>query len=480
MAGLDVADPRYSGYYGQIVSAAPGFAQVLRPPASVFYQQVPANLVAAYAAPGAPQQRPNDGLCFFCKAPGCFIGTCPTSKAYIQAGRITIVDEWHRYADGTRIRGNPNGLKAEVDARYGGPLPAVLAVAQTYHLHVAPDVQSLAVIVDREGEDEAGAVSRSMDGDEKDEVIRRLIAAAVTRGAKERDEAAARVEIVAVPEEKAVSETPHAKDAQRTGAYYNQSKAATTILDAARSIHARVLETIVPVPYGELLAISPDLRKQAVEHSRVNRVPNDPKMALTSFLSSLSPDTDVPVQHSTLLRECVVVVNGKQEELGLLDDGSEIVVIRDDLFRELNLLVNKRYALNMQTVSDVVSLLPGCVERLLLVVGRVRTWARAYVVPNAPYRVLLGRPWQNQVLLAKEETADGEATPVASLVTLTREFVTKDWPVQVRRHAYEMEGVELPQNESDENFVGTWDDLLMFEDSDTGTRVSSDQFLACL
>ncbi|KAG2738246.1 hypothetical protein P692DRAFT_20759185, partial [Suillus brevipes Sb2] len=37
----------------------------------------------------------------------------------------------------------------------------------------------------------------------------------------------------------------------------------------------------------------------------------------------------------------------------------------------------------------------------------IKTWAHAYVVPDAPYRLLLGRPWQRLVRLSKAEDSDG-------------------------------------------------------------------------
>ncbi|KAJ7149855.1 hypothetical protein C8R43DRAFT_1128336 [Mycena crocata] len=140
MAGLNVQDPRYVNHYARIIVAVPALAQIIRPPAPVLFQETDTNTRAAYGggepqrlsfqthqisqtqAGCPPRQLPNDGRCYFCKTPHCSIGRCPQSRAYIEAGRITIVDGWHRYGDGSRIRTNSSGIKAEVDAHYGGPL----------------------------------------------------------------------------------------------------------------------------------------------------------------------------------------------------------------------------------------------------------------------------------------------------------------------------------------------------------------------
>lgn len=49
----------------------------------------------------------------------------------------------------------------------------------------------------------------------------------------------------------------------------------------------------------------------------------------------------------------------------------------------------------------------GCMEMLEIDIDSVKTWAHAYVVSDAPYQLLLGRPWQCLVRLSKEETNDG-------------------------------------------------------------------------
>ena len=48
----------------------------------------------------------------------------------------------------------------------------------------------------------------------------------------------------------------------------------------------------------------------------------------------------------------------------------------------------------------------GCVEMLEIDIAGIKTWAHAYVVPDAPYQLLLGQPWQRLVKLSKEETND--------------------------------------------------------------------------
>jgi len=93
--------------------------------------------------------------------------------------------------------------------------------------------------------------------------------------------------------------------------------------------------------------------------------------------------------------------------LGLLDEGSEIVIVQKDLCDELGLEVNRKRRMTMQTANRGKEELQGCVEYLELQVGGIKTYAYAFVVQLAPYQLLLGRSWQKGMKLGKIEQADG-------------------------------------------------------------------------
>ena len=111
----------------------------------------------------------------------------------------------------------------------------------------------------------------------------------------------------------------------------------------------------------------------------------------------------IPVEFVISLQEIEVVVMGRQRELGLLDKGSEIVIVREDLCDELGLEVNRKKRIMMQTANSEKKELQGYVEYLELEVEGVRTYAHAFVMQLAPYQLLLGRSWQKGVKLEKIE-----------------------------------------------------------------------------
>ncbi|KAG2046146.1 hypothetical protein BDR06DRAFT_863405, partial [Suillus hirtellus] len=106
------------------------------------------------------------------------------------------------------------------------------------------------------------------------------------------------------------------------------------------------------------------------------------------------------------LRELCVTLNRVHPELGLLDEGSEIVIIREDIWKKTNTPRNQGIHMRMQTANRGVQEMGGCVEMLEIDVDGIKTWAHAYVVLDAPYRLLLGRLWQRLVCLSKNETRD--------------------------------------------------------------------------
>ena len=101
------------------------------------------------------------------------------------------------------------------------------------------------------------------------------------------------------------------------------------------------------------------------------------------------------------------MVMGRYYELGLLDEGSEIVIVREDLYKELGLKVNKKRRMTMQTANRGKEEMQGYVEYLELEVRGVKIYAHAFVMQSALYWLLLGRPWQKGMKLGKIEQADG-------------------------------------------------------------------------
>lgn len=181
-------------------------------------------------------------------------------------------------------------------------------------------------------------------------------------------------------------------------AYHFESKISDP--QAANQIFQHVLEVEVPnIKVKDLLSLSGDLRKIMVENTYTHKSP------VVNAAVVAAPD--MSLEFATPLQEVKVELMGEKQEAGLLDEGSEIVVIRKDLYEELGLEVNWGQRMVMQTANRGKEDLEGCVEYLEVDVGGIKTYTHAFVVQTAPYRLLLGRPWQKGVRLGKVDNGDG-------------------------------------------------------------------------
>ncbi|KAG2066410.1 hypothetical protein BDR04DRAFT_990660, partial [Suillus decipiens] len=106
------------------------------------------------------------------------------------------------------------------------------------------------------------------------------------------------------------------------------------------------------------------------------------------------------------LRKLKVMLNGIHGEMALLDEGSELVVIQEDVWKKTRAPINKNICMRMQTANRGSQDMSGCLEMLKIDINGIKTWAHAYVIADAPYCLLLGRPWQKLVQLSKSETAE--------------------------------------------------------------------------
>jgi len=172
-------------------------------------------------------------------------------------------------------------------------------------------------------------------------------------------------------------------------------------LEAPQKLLQYILDAeVLNVRVQNLLAISGNLRREMVDQTCTQNKPPTVGVALVTLLER-------PVEFAIPFREVEVVVIGQRHELGLLDEGSEIVIVQKDLCDELGLKVNRKQRLTMQTANGGKEEIQDCVEYLELKVGEVKTYAHAFVVQSALYWLLLERPWQKGVKLGKIEQENG-------------------------------------------------------------------------
>ncbi|KAI0277654.1 hypothetical protein BC826DRAFT_875443, partial [Russula brevipes] len=100
-------------------------------------------------------------------------------------------------------------------------------------------------------------------------------------------------------------------------------------------------------------------------------------------------------RYSLPLQEIDVRIDNRVTVPGVIDPGSQIVAIRQDLAIEVNAQINPKVKYKMEGANGSTSWTLGCAEYLPITIGDISFRIHAHVVQDAPYRLLLGRPFQH-------------------------------------------------------------------------------------
>ncbi len=119
------------------------------------------------------------------------------------------------------------------------------------------------------------------------------------------------------------------------------------------------------------------------------------------------PTTSRAADFTLALQEVNVEINGKTISASILNQGSQIIAMHADLAHEVGTLINPRRRLEMEGANSSTSWTLGCAENLSMRIGDVSFHVHAYVVENAPFRLLLGRPFHSLLLTKLEDNLDG-------------------------------------------------------------------------
>ena len=159
---------------------------------------------------------------------------------------------------------------------------------------------------------------------------------------------------------------------------------------------------------GELLAVSPDLWKLFVDSCKVNRIPvysataEVPSTPVTaaSLVAQVAPLYTAP------LMELDMELAGEHHEVALYDMGAELVCISAAAAKELHLPFNSDLKLSMQDANGGTKTTFGVVENLDVQINGISFRVHAWIIENAPYCLLLGRPFQLAAHADTEEAGE--------------------------------------------------------------------------
>jgi len=168
---------------------------------------------------------------------------------------------------------------------------------------------------------------------------------------------------------------------------------------------------------AHILAASPTICKELAEKLKVRRVETnlyEQSSDNTRGLDAAFPLTPPPLTanlepvHSLPLLEIEVLVGNLSTEHRILDPGSQIVVIRRDLAKEVGTCINMQHHIKMEAANGGTNWTVGCAEYLTMQVGGVPFKIHAHVVEDAPFKLLLGRPFGHAVSSIIENLPNGD------------------------------------------------------------------------
>lgn len=178
-------------------------------------------------------------------------------------------------------------------------------------------------------------------------------------------------------------------------------------------VASRALDTKVTISTRELLAVSPDVRRHVKDIVTTKKISanlvevldsdnSSPSLSGVSFPVPQSPAVYVDLVKynngfaaATALPLRVIYPNfghGVEPEC-ILDGGAQVVVMRRDIWERLRVPISQSMAMSMEAANATMTTTRGLVENHPVQLGPITIRLQIQVVDEAPFEVLLGRPF---------------------------------------------------------------------------------------
>lgn len=188
-----------------------------------------------------------------------------------------------------------------------------------------------------------------------------------------------------------------------------------------REIVDRALDATITLSTRELLASSPEARKHFKEIVGNKKVaftvaePDSLDTYLTTFSGNHSLDVDLhkydenaAAAHSLLLRVIHPTFAPGFNPECILDGGAQAVIIRRDVWERLQTPVATDRRMKMESANSGTTLTVGVVENHPVRLGPITIYLQLQVVDDAPFQVLLGRPFFDVVSCSEVSEQGGK------------------------------------------------------------------------
>ena len=421
MSKMKISDPAYSLLYYQAIKLDGEAAKCLQSPArggtappaptpSGPRNPPPSNFGNRMDRPPRNfQDRGFSSGCYGCGENGHVMSVCPKIQTYIDKRKV-VRDSFGRFStiSGKPIhRGNAPHWIAAFEAL---PLESLfIEVNNDYS-----DEETVNVLASQYGTRSKGPpppADAAPDNSQKTRAPRRItkpveptpVDAIPSRFDPTREDAI--MEDLTAPANKA----PPPQAANRRTAEYQPPRAFNRTLPRQSEISRqvppmtlinKVLNTPMTVSVGEMIGSSKEIAAQLQNLLRYRQNQSDENAPRVEVRSNLVEKLQHPLIR--LPMSC----HGVPGDF-ILDSGSEINIISEDMWKQLKIPINRRKRASIRDANDGRGDLEGSIKNLTLSCGHVDTFGDFYVSKTAPFDGLLGRPWHSQNQITVSDRTDG-------------------------------------------------------------------------
>ena len=120
-------------------------------------------------------------------------------------------------------------------------------------------------------------------------------------------------------------------------------------------------------------------------------------------------DNIIVADHSVNLRVLDLTLDDKVQVEAILDEGSQIVGLRKDIWEKLGVPVRSDHKMNMISANALSNQTIGLIHDLKVTIGAYNFYLQVQVVENASYEMLLGRPFLTLTEANTQHYANGDS-----------------------------------------------------------------------
>lgn len=401
-----------------------------------------------------PQYPSNFGACNFCGASGHFIRECPRADEYISqgkcsresSGRIIMpngwgvspllpgrnimerIDSWHRENKPPPPKDGPPHMATSL----------WYTSAYTYNAepsYIYPDETTSTIeevtdagVYAQVAKTRSGAIAQTV---EKKKVTKPAAPEKALPPPPKVVLPARTVPAPAPPRPLKPTGPNPPQDMQKEGPSFKYISQAENP-ELVKGVIERSLDTTVPITQRELLALSMDARRYFKDNTQTRRVPavgvlaeaddeEEESQEEALILHYENSRERLEASHIDRLRTLRVRLNDAVSVDAILDQGSEIIAIDKCVWEDLGAVeLLPDHTIIMESANSQKNHTLGLIENLLLEVGGIKLSLKAHVVKDAPFYLLLGRPFFRYTSCGTQDFTNGSQDLTLTCPTTAR------------------------------------------------------------